>query len=655
VARQLDGSDAFSDLRLIILGGETVTPADVQLYRRFFPRSCLLHVGLGATETQVVRRFFIDHDLPVSSASVPVGYAVEDFEVSVVDSEGNRAAAGEIGEILIQSPFLALGYWRKPDLTATAFRQNPVNLDQRMYLTGDLGRMRGDGCLEHCGRRDLQVKVRGQRIELAEIENLLMSFGLFRDVAVVARAEANGNSRLVAYLVSLKSLAAPVDIAKVAEEIADRLPSGMVPSAYVLVDELPLTSSNKVDRRELARSPRFAPAKQGGSPPAHAGSNGQGLAETLAALWSKVLECGPVRGDDSFLALGGDSLRAMELAAIIERTLKRKLHWTVILRAPTPAQLALLLESPDTDLSRRSLRAAHGSDSESDPTFILVTGPIGRPETAGAREGRRLVTALPALGPVDPDQDAAVDRWTALARSLGPGLRLFFFDYGSDELRIEVLAQELVREIRRVQPSGPYRLGGFCYGSIVAFEAARILCANGERVSLLALIDSNGPGFPRYVTSRRDRIQARFRWLKEQPLSSWPQLLALRARALPTRAAKGIISRLWKSMGTPDEIPAVHKKERSAYFKRVFRYPGEIVLFRAARILYRAAYLSYDDMTNGWGLVADGGVRTIIVPGDHATIFDPPHIAELGRALRSFIDHDVRSPSQTVLAPAVAV
>jgi phthiocerol/phenolphthiocerol synthesis type-I polyketide synthase D len=198
-------------------------------------------------------------------------------------------------------------------------------------------------------------------------------------------------------------------------------------------------------------------------------------------------------------------------------------------------------------------------------------------------------------------------------------------------------------------------LGGFCFGSIVAFEAARILCADGERVSLLALIDSNGPGFPRYVTSRRDRMRARFTWLKEQPLSNWPQLLALRIRALPTRAAKGIISRLRRSMGTPDEIPAAQKRERSAYFKRSFRYPGQIVLFRAARILFRAAYLSYDDMTNGWGKVADGGVRTIIVPGDHASILEPPHVAELGRALRSFIDNDVQSPSQTVDTSAVAV
>jgi thioesterase domain-containing protein len=449
---------------------------------------------------------------------------------------------------------------------------------------------------------------------------------------------------LVAYLVSLQTLTAPVDIAKVAEQLADRLPSGMVPSAYVFVQELPLTSSNKVDRRELARSPRFAPEKQGGSPPAHAGSNGEALAETLAALWSKVLDCGPVRPGDSFLALGGDSLRAMELAALVEKTLNRKLHWTVVLRAPTPAQLALLLDCPDTDLSRHSLRRAHGSDSESDPTFVFVTGPIGRPETAGAREDRRLVTSHPAA-----------DRWSALAGSLGPGLRLFFFDYGSDELRIEVLAQELVRELRRVRPNGPYRLGGFCYGSIVAFEAARILCADGERVSLLALIDANGPGFPRYVTSRRDRLRARFRWLKEQPLSSWPHLLAMRVRALPTRAVKGVISRLRRSMGKPNEMPAVHKRERIAYFKRSFRYPGQIVLFRAARILFRAAYLSYDDMTNGWGKVADGGVRTIIIPGDHASILEPPHVAELGRALRSFIDHDVQAPSEIVDATAVAV
>jgi amino acid adenylation domain-containing protein len=634
LARQLDGTEAFADLRLIILGGESVTLHDVTLHRRHFPASCLLHVGLGTTETNVVRRFFVDHDVPVASAQIPVGYPVEDFEVSVVDSTGNAAAPGEIGEIMITSRYLALEYWRRPDLTASAFRQDPTNPSQRSYKSGDVGRMKSDGCLEHCGRKDSQVKIRGQRIELAEIESALLGLGLFDDAVVVARPGEHGEPRLVAYVVATAAGAA-LENEDLSRRLAAQLPLAMVPSAFVVVAELPMTATGKVDRRELAGSPVFAPALPA---PKRAPAPAQSSLEAkLAALWSKVLGCGPVASNDSFFALGGDSLSAMELCALIETMIDRKLPWTALLQAPTPARLASLLLDPAIDFSRLTLRPF--SDGDPEFVFIFALGAMAprlskgrvqsRPTAASRREGAEDVPSRPDR----PDPRAE------LAKSLAPEVGLYSFDYG-DDLRVETVARELVREARRIQPSGPYHLGGSSFGGLIVYEAARILVEEGEDVAVLAIIDTSGPGFPRVVTSRTERFRLRWRRLKALPLYQWPGHLSNVCRSYITRKAAAMTSRL-----EDDDEPAAidhfdeFRRQASAYLRTVPRFPGRITLLRA-RIKYDSPRLSFEDPTNGWGAVADGGIRTILIPGNHFTMLEPQHVPAVGQALRTCLLDD---------------
>ena len=289
--KQLNGGEGFPEVRLIVLGGEAVTSHDIELYRRHFSRSCLLHVGLGTTETNVVRRYFVDHSLPISSAAVPVGYPVDDVEVAVVDAAGSAVVPGEIGEILIKSRFLALGYWRRPDLTDAAFRRDPVNTDDLMYLSGDLGRMASDGCLEHCGRKDFQVKIRGQRIELAEIEQAIMSCGVFRDAVVVAQTGEKDGQRLVAYVV-VSTPDVHVDAQELSRKLAERLPRVMIPSAFFVVHELPVTATGKVDRRALAASSAIAAKRIGLEPTAREMPDGSSLVTTLAQLGSEFSATG---------------------------------------------------------------------------------------------------------------------------------------------------------------------------------------------------------------------------------------------------------------------------------------------------------------------------------------------------------------------------
>ncbi len=506
LARLLDGTISFPDLRLIILGGEAVTPHDVELFRTHFAPPCLLDVGLGSTETNVIRRLFIDHDLPIDGRRVPVGYPVDDMEVSIVDSEGNALERGETGEIAVTSRFLSPGYWRRPDLSADRFREAALKPGERLYLTGDLGRMRADGCLEHWGRIDLQVKISGQRVEVEEVEAALLKHGGLRAAAVVARAHRDGESRLVAYLVAAGPPAAPVDTRELSRRLAQQLTAAMIPSLYVLLEGLPLTPTGKVDRRALAINPAFAPrpvespVSEPLAPPVSP------TEAALTALWSKVLGCGPVGARDDFLALGGDSLKAMELAAVIEKSLGRPLSWTAILESPTPAELALRIDEREHDQARSMLNVVQ--EGASGPPLVFAPGAGYHPSD-----------------------------FARFARALGPDVGLWSFNYG-ENLDIEALAGRLVDELRRARPRGPYHLGGYSYGGLIAYEAARILHSQGEEIGLLAFVDVRGPGFPRKITSPWESLLKRGAKLRSLPVAGQIQYLKTLARSALSRGVR---------------------------------------------------------------------------------------------------------------------
>ena len=193
-------SGTFPAVRIVWLSGETVLKNDVALFRRHFAPGCILVNALGTVEAGDFRHFVLRSDDEFASPTVPAGYPVADKQVLLLDETGREVQPGQIGEIAVRSAYLALGYWRQPAMTAERFLADPAGGEQRTYLTGDLGRLREDGCLEHLGRADRQVKVRGFRIEPAEIEAALRNLDAIADAAVVARPDAEGDARLVAYV-----------------------------------------------------------------------------------------------------------------------------------------------------------------------------------------------------------------------------------------------------------------------------------------------------------------------------------------------------------------------------------------------------------------------------------------------------------------------
>jgi len=357
----LTGKEVFPKLRLIKLGSEPVSTRDLRLYKKYFSQDCIFVNALSSTETGTVCTCFFNKDAPISGSTVPVGYAMEDMEVSVRDEDGEMASGfNHVGQIAVKSVYLSPGYWQRPDLTEAKFLADPSGGDERIYLTGDLGRMMPDGCLVHTGRKDLQVKIRGYRVEVHEIEKALLGFSEIKQAIVVGREDRPGDQRLVAYLVSNRQLGPSVR--ELRGFLGDQLPDYMLPSAFVILDALPLSPSGKVDRHALPAPDQRRPELQTSFVAARTP-----VEESLAGIWREVLCLDAVGIHDNFLELGGNSLLATQ---VISRVLDR-----------------FQLELP--------LRSLFDEASTIADTAVVITQNLA--EMAGHEEMDRILTELEGL------------------------------------------------------------------------------------------------------------------------------------------------------------------------------------------------------------------------------------------------------------------
>jgi amino acid adenylation domain-containing protein len=332
----LTGTDDFPDLRLIILGSAQVFRKDIELYKKHFSQACILINALSTTETNTFRWYFIDKGAVITDGVVPVGYAVEDREVLLLDEDGKEVGINSIGEIVVKSPYLSPGYWRRPDLTQAAFLHDSNSREKRVYRTGDLGRFSPDGCLEHIGRKDFQVKIRGFRVEVAEIEAALLEHPNVRESAILAEADNLGDNRLVAFVV-VNHQPAPSS-SELRSFLKESLPEYMVPSAFVRVSALPLTHSAKVDRRALRELGR---EELGTKPPL--AEPRTPIEENLAKIWSGVLSLDQVGIHDNFFDLGGHSLAATRVISRVINTFKVELPIKSLFESPTVADMAVVI------------------------------------------------------------------------------------------------------------------------------------------------------------------------------------------------------------------------------------------------------------------------------------------------------------------------
>jgi acyl carrier protein len=317
------------------LGSDLVTPRELGEYQRHFSAHTILVIRFGTTETGTVRRMYFDSTSSLKEAQNVVGYAVEEAEVCLIDDTGAALPIDAVGEIVVKGRYLSPGYWLRPDLSREKFVADPNGGDQRIYYTGDLGRLRADGRLYHLGRKDFQLSVRGYRVEAGEIEALLLAQQNVKEalVATCGSSTSAVHDRLVAYIVAFEK---PVPATSALRQaVRDKLPAHMVPTHFIFLDSLPLTPNGKIDRLAL-------PAPHGSMPDLDVAyiAPRSDIERLLAEIWADVLAIDPVGVHDDFFDLGGDSLAA---SRVISRVLQ-KFEWDLPVKAffdaPTVARMA---------------------------------------------------------------------------------------------------------------------------------------------------------------------------------------------------------------------------------------------------------------------------------------------------------------------------
>lgn len=323
-------------LRWLPLSGENIYKHDVERFRRHFPPDCRLLHRFSSTETGIVSYLAVDRESPNTGKVLPVGYATADTEILLLDDNGRSVSPGQVGEIAVRSRYLAAGYWRRPELTQTKFLADPEDGNQRIYLTGDLGRQQPDGCLEHLGRKDFQVKVRGYTVSTATIEAALLELEEVKEALVVTQENQAGESQLVAYLVPYQPPAPTVTTLR--RTLAQTLPDYMIPAAFVTLARLPLTATGKIDRRALplpsqARPDLETPFVAPRTP----------LEEALAQIWTEVLSVDQVGIHDNFLELGGHSLAATQVISRVIDRFRIELPLKFLFDSPTVADMAAVI------------------------------------------------------------------------------------------------------------------------------------------------------------------------------------------------------------------------------------------------------------------------------------------------------------------------
>lgn len=626
---------ALSGVRELFIGGEALSVPYVQSALRLLPSTRIIN-GYGPTEaTTFTHCYPIPRDLPAAARSVPIGRPIAGTDAWILDTHLNPVPIGAAGELYVGGDGLARGYRHQPALTAKSFIPHPfaTTAGARLYRTGDRARYLPDGLVEFLGRSDNQVKVRGFRVELEGIEATLIRHPAIKQAAVLCERGA-ADASLTAYVVFKEPPACLVS--ELRRFLESRLAHYMVPSRWVVLDALPLTSSGKVDRQALAKSER----------PAGAAGGARSMARTateriLTTIWADLFQVETVGTDANFFEIGGHSLVAARLFARIEQSFGRKLPLSTLLRAPTIEQLAAVVEQSEPP-SRSALVPIqpHGRKR---PLFC-VSG-IGGDVLGLATLGRHLGDDQPvfALRPAPSDAHACAS--------------------------IEVRAARYVEEILTVDPHGPYRLAGYSSGGILAFEMARQLTSDGHEVALLAIFDQcpleQAPATiaagPRFVVEFLRNVPYWFfddflpsdRGEMFGRLRSKVRLAANKRRRRSTRADEGAVDirdvlGMWKF---PEGATAFLEAEYYAlthYVPKV--YPGRIVLFRArAGPLFR---MYRSDM--GWSDLASGGVDIRIVPGSHSTMLTDPHVRVIAEHLTACLAESAARTTSSTAALATA-
>ena len=627
-----------ASLRLVVVGGERALATVHTAWLAIGGDRVRWLNTYGPTETTVIAT--VHETAGTTDSEIPIGRPIANVTTYVLDDQFRPLPIGVAGELFIGGAGVGLGYWNRPDLTAERFPPDPYSSvpGSRLFRTGDRARWRPDGRLEFLGRCDEQIKIRGHRVEPGEVEAALSALPGVTTAVVVAGRGGDGEARLDAYVVLDADGALDSDALR--RLLRQTLPLPLIPATFTTLDFLPMTPTGKVDRKALP------------PPTATATGRGVGIAPRddvearLARVWEEVLGVSPVGVTESFFDMGGHSLLAIRLLARVEEEFGRRLPLPALFVGPTVEDQATLLRSTDP-----------GGEDWSPLVPIRVTG-----------SGAPFFCVHPAGG--------IVYCFGELAKTLGAERPFYALQAaGLDDdrepfSRLDEMAACYVSAIRKVQPEGPYHLGGWSLGGLVAFEMARQLEAVGAEVASVSLFDIMAPTGSRAVAPEPLKAIAREAAAldllgQRGPESSTdddalvlaefagglagefggdvPKLLA-HLRALEPDDRRSYLLRFFKLDQVyfletgPDRIKRLWSVLRANLLAGIRYAPGvyhgRVAVFRGSDGVGKGL----SDPTLGWSRLARGGVSTYLVPGDHAGILKAPGVGLLAEKLRAEIE-----------------
>jgi non-ribosomal peptide synthetase component F/thioesterase domain-containing protein len=492
-------------LRLVRVGGDATLWSDIEGLRAWLAPGTAIESIYAATEAPIMQ-WFVSESCRDSDPRIPIGYPLEGNSLAVIDESGRCTPAGKVGELVVASPYVALGRWTKGGCVVDAADSD----GRRLFYTGDLVRVRHDGLLERHGRKDRQVKIRGFRVEPEAVEALIRQHPGVRDVGVLARTTSpHGDAILVAYVSPVRGTDA-----RLLDELRAMMrsaPAPMRPTRFYMAREITRLPGSKLDVRALQALDRVNVSRE-------CASSGEAIvfdshvdhvAKTVAHLWRDALRI-PLGGpDEDFFEAGGDSLTAIAFALQLERALGLELPLTVINKTPQFSRLCAALRScPPARYTPLVLLKA-GSDCS--PLFF-VHGAGGN-----VAELFSLARNLSYRGPVYGVQPRGLDRRWEMPHTT-----------------VEAMATEYLKAIRAQQPHGPYYLCGYSFGGLVAFEMAVRLRESGDHVDLVGLFDTMPSAFAWPLRLWLAFVGRRLQRLAVSP-SRWPGAVLNAGRSFGAR------------------------------------------------------------------------------------------------------------------------
>ncbi len=606
--RELESRDqdfVQETLKVVFLSGDWIPVNLPDRIRRYFPNAQVISLG-GATEGTIWSNFFPIKQIDKSWTSIPYGRPLANNFFYILNEQLQFQPIGVTGELYIGGVGVARGYANDAEKTNYSFVKDPFSdkAGSRMYRTGDLGRMLPDYNMEFIGRKDDQVKIRGFRIELGEIESVLRQCTFISQAVVLAKADQDKKKRLVAYVVANENYKRE----SVIDFLKEKLPEYMIPTLWVELDMLPLTSNNKVDKKSL---PDFDPEEQVKDNYIAPRTETE---KTVAEIWQAVLKLNRVGIDDNFFDIGGHSLIAVQIMTRIEKKLGKKIPIAKLFQYPTVALLSgFIVKENFNNIKWKSIVPIKSSGSKT-PLYIVH----------GA--GLNVLTFNDLGAQVDQDQPVY-------------GLQGFGLDGEPIEIEsINEIAQKYFEELIKHNPSGPFALGGYSIGGFIALEVARKLLQNGREVKLLAIFDTDADNCremePWYVITPKiiKRYFPRFMGGKKSLMDQ--VLYKFSENKIKVNKKIGL-----KEQAETDAYYAMLDRLTKQYFDALHHHKIEPVNFDIH--LFKADFNDHyntDEVYLGWPKYTTKKVKRYLVPGNHLSMMLPPNVQELGRVVQQVLD-----------------